>query len=123
MPSFYAHADALLVSLRDDPIFAMTIPGKLQSYLASGVPVIGMISGEGADIINEYKVGLCAPAGDFNELAKLVLRMSKMPDEELIEMGKNGRQLYEQQFERGSLVVKAENFFKSLSADSRLAND
>jgi glycosyltransferase involved in cell wall biosynthesis len=123
MPSFYAHADALLVSLRDDPIFAMTIPGKLQSYLASGVPVIGMISGEGADIINEYQVGLCAPAGDFNELAKLVLRMSKMSEEQLIEMGKHGKQLYEQQFERGSLVVKAENFFKSLSADSRLAND
>jgi hypothetical protein len=49
--------------------------------------------------------------------------MSKMSEEQLIEMGKHGKQLYEQQFERGSLVVKAENFFKSLSADSRLAND
>lgn len=123
MPSFYAHANALLVSLKDDPIFAMTIPGKLQSYLATGVPVIGMLNGEGANIIKEFQVGLCAPAGDSKELAKLVLRMSKMSDKELIEMGKHGRQVYEQQFERNSLVFKAENFFKSLSSGSRLNDD
>ena len=38
MPSFYRHADALLVSLKPEPIFALTLPGKLQSYLAAGVP-------------------------------------------------------------------------------------
>ena len=51
MPSFFKHADALLVSLKDTPIFAMTIPGKLQAYLAAGIPVLAMLNGEGAAIV------------------------------------------------------------------------
>ena len=45
MPSFFVHADALLVSLSDCKAFEMTIPGKIQSYLSTGVPLIGMLNG------------------------------------------------------------------------------
>ena len=57
MPSFYQHADALLVSLKDEPIFAMTIPGKLQSYLAAGIPIVAMLNGEGSEVVQALGIG------------------------------------------------------------------
>ena len=47
MGSFFLHADALLVSLSNKKVFNMTIPGKIQFYLSSGIPIIGMISERG----------------------------------------------------------------------------
>ena len=61
MPYFFSHADAMLVSLQDTPIFALTIPSKLQSYLACGKPVIASIAGEGADIVRAAGAGIAAP--------------------------------------------------------------
>ena len=52
MPSFFKHADALIISLLDREVFNITIPGKIQFYLTSGIPIVGMISGEGAKVIN-----------------------------------------------------------------------
>src|SRR5690606_32673198 len=61
MPAFFKHADALLVSLKNEPVFALTVPGKLQSYLASGLPVVAMLNGEPADVVRTSGGGLtCA---------------------------------------------------------------
>ena len=62
MPRYFALADALLVTLKRDPIFSLTIPGKLQSYLACGRPVVAALDGEGARVIKESGTGLVAPA-------------------------------------------------------------
>jgi glycosyltransferase involved in cell wall biosynthesis len=56
MPEFFQQADALLVSLKNEPIFAMTIPGKLQAYLMSGKPILAMLNGEGANIVPELQI-------------------------------------------------------------------
>jgi colanic acid biosynthesis glycosyl transferase WcaI len=72
MPSFFRSADALLVSLKREPIFAMTIPGKVQSYLAAGIPILAMLDGEGARVIEELGAGLVCPAGDGNALAERI---------------------------------------------------
>ena len=71
MPSFFRSADALLVSLKPDPIFAMTIPGKVQAYLASGIPLLGMLDGEGARVIVESGAGFACTAGDGAGLARI----------------------------------------------------
>jgi len=78
MPSFFQHADALLVSLKDEPIFSMTIPSKLQTYLATGIPVLSMLNGEGSDVIRESGSGLTCRAGDDEALAMAVLELSHM---------------------------------------------
>ena len=49
MPYFFSCADMLLVSLKKDPIFSITIPNKVQSYMACGKPIIGSIEGEGKE--------------------------------------------------------------------------
>lgn len=89
MPQFYAAASALLVSLRDEPIFAQTIPSKIQSYLAAGRPVIAALNGEGARIVKLAGAGLACPAGDGRALAEAILRMYGLDVAKRREMGEN----------------------------------
>jgi len=117
MPSLYKCADALLVSLRDDPIFAMTIPGKMQSYLAAGIPVLAMLNGEGADILKASGAGIATPAGDGKALARAVLQMIDMPKEDLNAMGANGKTFYKEQFDRSALLSRLEKCFYQLLKD------
>lgn len=103
MPSFFAGADAMLVSLRAEPIFAMTIPGKVQSYMAAGKPVLGMIDGEGGRVIEESGGGLAVPAGDGAALADAVRRMAAMTAEDRAAMGARGRACAQREFDRERL--------------------
>ena len=112
MPSFFVHADVLLVSLKKAPIFAMTIPGKLQSYLASGIPILAMLDGEGADIIRNADAGIICSAGDSRELAKSVLRLSRTSIRDRQLMGKRGKALSLREFDRDKLISKLERWFK-----------
>lgn len=106
MPSFFKHSDALLVSLKNEPIFAMTIPGKVQSYLASGIPILAMLNGEGGEIISKSGAGIAGPAGDGATLARNALRMVAMSAEDRYRMGQRGVELYEKEFERKMLISR-----------------
>ena len=108
MPSFYAHADVLLVSLKKDPVFSMTIPGKVQSYLMSGVPLLGMLDGEGASVIKEANAGLVCAAGDAVGLASAVLQMAAMTVSQRHQLGENGRSFAKEEFGRGMLMNRLE---------------
>lgn len=104
MPSFYAHADALLVSLKRDPVFSMTIPGKVQSYLMAGIPLLGMLDGEGAAVIQDAHAGLTCDAGDGAGLAKRILELAAMPLSERRQLGANGRSYAQKEFGRVQLM-------------------
>jgi len=117
MPSFYAHADALLVSLKKDPVFSMTIPGRVQSYLLSGIPLLGMLDGEGAEVINQANAGLTCSAGDSSGLADAVLKMVLMGAVQRNELGMNGRRYAQEEFGRDMLVARLEGFLEE-SMDS-----
>jgi glycosyltransferase involved in cell wall biosynthesis len=119
MPSFFKHADALLVSLKDEPIFALTIPGKLQSYLAAGIPVLAMLNGEGADVIRNANAGLACPAGDATQLVQAVLELVAMSKDERQQLGKNGLAYAEKEFNREILMNRLENWFVELANTSR----
>lgn len=108
MPSFYAHADALLVSLKRDPVFSMTIPGKVQSYLMAGIPLLGMLDGEGAAVIRDAQAGLTCEAGDGAGLAQAVLALAAMPTAERKQRGLNGRNYAQQEFGRAQLMDRLE---------------
>lgn len=114
MPDFFARADAMLVTLADQEIFAMTIPGKLQSYLAAGMPVIAALNGEGADVIRLAKAGFTCPAGNAVELASVVQKMSELPKSERQAMGKNGLKYSQQAFDRKMIVDMAEKYLSGL---------
>jgi glycosyltransferase involved in cell wall biosynthesis len=119
MPSFYRHADALLVSLKPEPIFAVTVPGKIQSYLAFGLPILGMLDGEGADVINDAEAGLTCRAGDSAALAENVRRMASMSAAERQIMSANGRAYARREFDRDMLVARLEGWLERLARTAR----
>jgi colanic acid biosynthesis glycosyl transferase WcaI len=108
MPSFMRHASALLVSLRADPVFALTIPGKLQTYLQAAIPILAMIDGEGARVVEESGAGLACPAGDANGLAHSILSLAALTEAERTAMGRRGADYAAREFDRGELISRLE---------------
>lgn len=110
MNGFFAQADALLVTLKRDPIFATTIPSKIQSYMACGKPIVAALDGEGARLVVESGSGLATPAEDPDALARSILALAALPQEERATMGQRGRAYCEENFERDMLIGKLEDW-------------
>jgi len=117
MPSFFKQANALLVSLKDEPIFSMTIPGKLQSYLAAGIPVVAMLNGEGAEVVKNSQSGLTCAAGDHAGLSAAVLKLSEMTSEEREAMGRNGLTASAREFDRETLMNQLEEWLEKMKVE------
>ncbi len=112
MPAFFASADALLVTLKDTKIFSMTIPGKLQSYLACGKPIIASLNGIGAKLVEESNSGFTSKAEDPESLADSVFKFSKLSSVQKKELGKNARKYYKKEFERSRLLTRLIDIFE-----------
>ena len=106
MPDFYAKADAMLITLQADPVLSMTLPGKVQSYMAVGKPIIGAIDGETKKVIEDAKCGYCGKAEDAKALSENIKQFIKNPEKGL--MRENARAYYEQHFEQGKFMDQLE---------------
>jgi len=122
MPRFFALADAMLVTLKRDPVFALTIPSKVQSYLACACPIIAALDGEGARVIEESGAGIAVRAGDAGALAQGLLRLYHMSRQEREAMGQRGRRYFEQHFERELLLSRLEQWMRDLAAGRACAS-
>jgi glycosyltransferase involved in cell wall biosynthesis len=111
MPDLLRKASVLLVTLSDQKIFSMTVPNKVQAYLAVGKPIIGSLNGEGAQVITDAQAGYVVPAGNSEALAEVILKMSRMNVEELRLMGENGREYFFENYENNMLIDKLINIF------------
>jgi len=115
MPGFMQKASALLVTLADQPIFAVTVPNKVQAYMAAGRPIIACLNGEGARLVVEAKAGLATPAEDARALADTILNLYRQsPDERKI-MGDNGRRYYQEHFDHDHLVEQLIGYLQTVS--------
>jgi len=112
MPVFFSAADALLVTLRKEPIFALTIPSKIQSYLACGKPVVAALDGEGASIIENAGAGYTCPAGAPDALAAAILSMYQITAFERAEMGERGCSFYRKHFDRNMLIDRLDGWMR-----------
>jgi glycosyltransferase involved in cell wall biosynthesis len=106
MPYLLSRASALLVTLADRPIFALTVPNKIQAYMAVGRPIIACLNGEGARLIREADAGLAVPAEDAAELAKAILTLSQAPLDRLERFGVNAKNYYQEHFDQDKIVDK-----------------
>lgn len=114
MPRFFACADALLVTLKKDPVYSLTIPGKVQSYLACAKPILAALDGEGRQVIEEANAGLTTHSGDGKSLADIALKLFQLNPNERANMGLNGRQYFDKHFQRDVLLENLENWMKEL---------
>lgn len=120
MPAFFRGADALLVTLKRDPVFAMTIPGKLQAYLAAGLPVIGALDGEGARAIEESGAGVVVPAGDGAALAARTRELADASAGTRHQMGDRGRAYCRREFDRATLMAQLESWMRECVDQGRV---
>lgn len=108
MPKYFSCVNGLVISLKNSDIFSRTIPGKLQSYLACGKPIIGSLNGVGADIIKESGSGFVGSAESVDELVDAIIKLYNTPLIEQTRMGLNARKYFDQEFERERLLDKLE---------------
>ena len=107
MPKLYAKADAMLVTLAADPVLSLTLPGKVQSYMAVGKPIIGAIDGETATVIKRSECGYCGRAEDVDELVENIRKFISISTDRKT-MGMNAREYYEKNFKKSFFMDKLE---------------
>lgn len=98
MPEYYKMADAMLVTLIDDPVISLTLPGKVQTYMAAGKPIIGSINGETALVLKDAQGGYCSKACDSKALAVNIVEL--MRSRNAIEIGRKNREFYLNNFSK-----------------------
>ncbi len=99
MPATFAKADVLFAALKDEPIFALTVPAKIQAYMSSGKPIISMINGEAMDLVREVGCGMAVAAEDSKAFADAALQMSQLSQSEREQMGNRGREFASNNFD------------------------
>jgi colanic acid biosynthesis glycosyl transferase WcaI len=104
MSRLFSIADVLLVHLRDDPLFRITIPHKIYTYMAVGKPILAAIKGDAADTVEAAHAGLTCPIGNPRVLADTVRRFRELSPGERKTMGQNGRQAACTQYQRETLI-------------------
>lgn len=104
MPAIFNAASALLVTLKPDAAFTLTIPSKLQSYLAAARPIVAALDGEGAKVVEEAGAGFHSAAGDGAALALSIQSMAELSTDKREEMGSNACAYFEENFSPELLI-------------------
>ena len=108
MPYYFTCADGLLITLKKADIFSYTIPGKLQSYLACGKPIIGALDGIGNKIISESNSGFASEAEDHELLANNILKLYKLSKAEKEKLSNNALSYFDKNFNKQYLLERLE---------------
>ena len=111
MPHFYSKADAMLIALRDEYVFSLTVPAKLQTYMACGKTILAMINGETAKIIKEAKAGFVCDSGKYNDFAVNILKLYSMDKGSRQTFGNNARSYYNAVFNKDKILKDIEKSF------------
>lgn len=96
MPDLLQRSDVQIVTLKDLPLFRLTLPSRIQVALAMGRPVVGAVAGDAADLLTAAGAGFVVPPGDAAALARAVQRLADLPAEQRAELGRRGRSYYEE---------------------------
>ena len=91
MPATFAKADVLFAALKDEPIFALTVPAKIQAYMSAGKPIVTMINGEAKELVESVGCGVTVNAGDAAGFAEAIVALRQMSDKECADMGAKGK--------------------------------
>jgi glycosyltransferase involved in cell wall biosynthesis len=113
MPALYACADVLLLHLRADPLFAITIPHKVFTYLAASKPILIGGEGDAACLVTEACAGVAVPPDDPEALASAVVKLHSLSQVDRETMGKNGRQIACRSYSRTQLVGEISRLVQS----------
>ena len=108
-------ADALLVHLKKDELFKITIPSKTQAYMAAGRPILMAVDGDAADLVSNSHSGVVAKSGDAQSIADAAIKLLKATDDERQTMAENGKAFYKANLSLSRGVERFGLIFKSLA--------
>lgn len=117
MPLLMQRANVLMVSLKDDPIFNLTVPAKVQFYMSQGKPILAMLNGDTAKLIEEVMCGFSVAVNKLTDLVEAITYYSTMPEKELNKMGRNGKMYYDQHFKKHLRIEQLEKLFLEFLAN------
>jgi len=104
--SYLNSADALLISLKSGKIISSTIPGKLQTYLSAGKPIIGFIGGETKNIIENYNLGFASDSSNVDFLCKNILKIANLGNNSKYIIQKNSLKLLNTIFNKKKIFTQ-----------------
>jgi glycosyltransferase involved in cell wall biosynthesis len=110
VPLYLAHADLAYLSFKDNDLFRAVIPAKLQSYMACGVPILGLVDGVSADVINEAQGGMVISHKDTNKTEKIMAAI-RTNSEDLKIMGQNNLNYAKKHFHKDILIKQFEDMY------------
>ncbi|MEW6605944.1 MAG: glycosyltransferase family 4 protein [bacterium] len=110
MPYFYGIADAMLVTLKNDSQISMTLPGKVQSYMAAGKPIIAAANGEIKTIIEDSNSGIVVPAEDYIKLSSAILTFTVENNYNILSV--NSNDYYVSHFHKQKFMINLEKILK-----------
>ncbi len=93
--AYLAAADVLLVNLRPDPLFEITIPSKTQAYMSAGKPIIMAVAGDAANLVSDAGAGIVISPGDPHALAEAVLDMARLSPQKIADIGIAAKKYYD----------------------------
>jgi len=108
-------ADTLLVHLRKDPLFEITIPSKTQAYMAVGKPLLMAVDGDAAGLVAQSGGGVVVESENANALADAVDALAAMPPDALAAMGQQAQRYYREQLALKVGVAKFGAIFMRLA--------
>lgn len=100
-------ADVLLVHLKQDPLFEITIPSKTQAYLVTGKPIVMAVAGDAAALVRDSGGGMAAEPENAESIAAAIMALRAMGPDALKRMGRAGADFYWRQL---SLRVGLDKF-------------
>lgn len=109
MPKFYSMADAMLLTLSANPVLSYTLPGKAQTYMAAGKPIIAAIGGEAKRVIEEADCGYCCESENTESLVENIKKFIDCKNKQ--ELGDNARKYYEEHFAKNKFFDKLQDAF------------
>lgn len=112
IPSILAASDAAFLSFADNPLYSMTIPAKLQSYMACGIPIIGSVSGESEKIIRESECGLTCKIGSASALSDVIIEFIQLSQSKKREMAENANAYTQKHFNKKTLIDYIDKYYK-----------
>ena len=109
MAKFYKASDFLIVSLIDEPIFSVTVPAKTQTYIAAKKPILAIINGDVADIVNYNKLGVCADPSNVDVIKEAFEKCIDMTENEKSKFIINNTKLLEKTFNKDTIINNLTN--------------
>jgi glycosyltransferase involved in cell wall biosynthesis len=114
--AYLKEADALLVHLRQDPLFRITIPSKTQAYMAVGKPLLMAVDGDAAELVKESSGGIVSESENPHRLAEAAQKLADSSVEELRLMGLNAKTFYDQYLSLDQGVTRFTKIFRNLTS-------